>query len=150
MNRRAIGCAVALTGAVAALTSGATSGILSAAGDLAVTTTYTGKGKVDETHEILVFLFDHPKPTADSMPLAVSHVTRSGGTATFANVSADTVYVVLVYDEKANYDGQSGPPPQGHPIGTYSKGGKPVPVKVVPGTKVNATFDDSRRWAINF
>ncbi len=128
----------------------ATSGVLTAAGDLAVTTTYTGKGKVDDTHEILVFLFDHPNPKAESEPLAISSVTRSGSTATFTNVSADTVYVVMVYDEKANYDGRSGPPPHGHPIATYSKAGKPVPIKLAPGTKVNATFDDSKRWAINF
>ena len=36
------------------------------AGDIVVTVTYTGKGKVDDTHEILVFLFDQPTPTADS------------------------------------------------------------------------------------
>jgi hypothetical protein len=124
----------------------ATSLALGAAGDLIVTATYTGKGKVDDTHEILVFLFDHPAPTAESEPLAVSAVTRNGGTATFKDISADTVYVVMVYDEKANYDGRSGPPPPGHPIGTYSKAGKPVPVKLALGTKVNATFDDLRRW----
>lgn len=142
MNRLTKACAALVMIAL----SGGTTGALLAAGDLTVTATYTGKGKVDDTHEILVFLFDHPTPTADSEPLGVSAVTRSGGTATFANVSADTVYVVMVYDEKANYDGRSGPPPQGHPIGTYSKAGKPVPVKVAPGTKVKATFDDSRRW----
>ena len=125
-------------------------GALHATSDLTVTATYMGKGKVDETHEILVFLFDHPNPTADSEPLAVSAVTRSGGATTFTNVAADTVYVVLVYDEKANYDGRSGPPPQGHPIGIYSKAGKAVPVKLAPGTKVSATFDDSRRWVVNF
>ena len=142
MTRVTMACALA---GMIALGAGTNDALL-AAGDLTVTVTYTGKGKVDDTHEILVFLFDHPNPTADSMPLAVSPVTRSGGTATFTNVSADTVYVVMVYDEKANYDGRSGPPPQGHPIGTYTKAGKPVPVKLAPGTKVRATFDDSRRW----
>jgi hypothetical protein len=143
MRRVIPACAFAVIVAVAA----GTETPASASGDLAVTATYTGKGKVDESHEILVFLFDHPVPTAESVPLAVSPISSNGGTATFANLSAETVYVVMVYDEKANYDGRSGPPPQGHPIGTYSKAGKPVPVKIAPGTKVKATFDDSRRWA---
>lgn len=142
MNRRFMGALAA----VMVLIQAVTSATLFAAGDVAVTATYKGKGTVNQSHEILVFLFDHPVQTAQSMPLAVSAITKNGGTATFTNVSAGTVYVVMVYDEKANYDGQSGPPPQGHPIGTYSKAGKPVPVKPGAEVKVTATFDDSRRW----
>ena len=41
------------------------------AGDVTVTVTYNGKGKVDDTHEILVFLFDHPNPGQGSVPLAL-------------------------------------------------------------------------------
>lgn len=121
--------------------------IAQAARDLTVTASFTGKAKVDEAHDILVFLFDHPVPTANSIPLAVQSVPKNGGTVTFRNVSAPTVYVVMVHDEQANYDGLSGPPPEGTPIGTYSKAGKPV--AVTPGTnvKVTASFDDSRRWA---
>jgi len=116
-------------------------------GELTVTATYTGKGTVDDTHEILVFLFDHPNPTADSRPLTVQAITKSGGTTTFKGLSTQQpLYVVMVYDEKANYDGKSGPPPDGTPIATYGKGGKPI--SVTPGTnvKVIASFDDSRRW----
>jgi hypothetical protein len=113
-------------------------------GDISVTASYKGKGPVDDTHEILVFLFDHPSPTAQSEPLDMQVITKNGGTATFKNVTLPSVYVTLVYDEKANYDGRSGPPPAGTPIGAFTKAGKPVAIK--PGVKVTATFDDSRRF----
>jgi hypothetical protein len=114
--------------------------------DLAVTVAYTGQGTVDATHEILVFLFTSPNISEASEPIAVEAVTKSGGTATFKGVTQDPVYVVMVYDEKANYDGKSGPPPAGAPIGNYAKGGKLIPVKPSETPKVKATFDDSVRW----
>lgn len=115
-------------------------------GEITVTATYKGKGKVDDTHEILVFLFDHPTPTAESMPLGVQVIATNGGTATFKGLGTTRMYIILVYDEKANYDGQSGPPPPGHPIGSYNKAGKPIAVTPGAGVKVVATFDDSQRW----
>jgi hypothetical protein len=114
--------------------------------DLAVTVTYTGKGAVDATHEILVFLFTNPNISAESEPVGVQTITKSGGTATFTAVPHETVYVVMVYDEKSNYDGQSGPPPVGAPIGNYGKAGKILPVKPGSTPKIKATFDDSVRW----
>ena len=45
-------------------------------------------------------------------------ITKNGDTATFKNVAAETVYVTVVYDEKSNYDGRSGLPPAGTPIGS--------------------------------
>jgi type 1 fimbria pilin len=116
------------------------------AGDVSVTVTYTGKGSVDDTHEILVFLFEHPTPTAGSEPLAMQVTTKSGGTVTFKDVAQDPVYITLVYDEAANYDGQSGPPPAGAPIGAYLKDGKPIPVTPGPAAKIKVSFDDSVRW----
>jgi hypothetical protein len=115
-------------------------------GDITVTATYKGKGVVDATHEILVFLFDHPDPTADSMPLAVQSITKNGGSATFKGMMTAPMYIVMVYDEKANYDGQSGPPPEGHPIGSYGKAGKSIAVTPGANVKVAAVFDDSQRW----
>jgi hypothetical protein len=114
------------------------------AGDVIVTASYKGKGPVDDKHRILVFLFDHPAPTAASEPIALQYVNKNGALATFTGVTANPVYVTLVYDEKSAYDGKSGPPPAGAPIGSYSKAGKPVPVK--PGEKVTVAFDDSVRW----
>jgi hypothetical protein len=115
------------------------------AGDVVVTVTYTGKGQVDDTHEILVFLFDHPTPTAGSEPVGTQITTKSGGTVTFKDVQVSPVYVVMVYDEKANYSGGE-PPPPGAPIGSYQKDGKPIPVTPGPDAKIKVSFDESVRW----
>jgi hypothetical protein len=116
------------------------------AGDLAVTVSYTGKGPVDDTHEIWVFLFDSPVINNSSAPVAVQAVKKSGDTAAFKNVVQDIVYVAMAYDEKGDYDGTAGPPPPGTPIGMYSTDGKAAgPVKPGPGAKIKATFDDARR-----
>jgi hypothetical protein len=116
------------------------------AGDVSVTVTYTGKGKVDNTHEILVFLFDHPTPTGGIPPLAAQATAKSGGTVTFKGVAQSPVFIIMVYDEAANYDGTNGPPPAGAPIGSYHKDGKPIPVTPGPAAKIRVSFDDSRRW----
>jgi hypothetical protein len=134
--------------AVAGLTAIASAAVIPVrrAGDVVVTASYKGKGPVDEKHAILVFLFDVPTPTATSEPLAMQAVVKNGGTVTFKAVPASTVYVTLVYDEKSMYDGRSGPPPAGTPIGSYMKAGKPVPVTPGPDAKVTVTFDDTVRW----
>ena len=115
------------------------------AGDVSVTVTYTGKGRVDDTHEILVFLFDHPTPSVGSVPMAVQATTKSGGTVTFKDVSTTPVYITVVYDEAANYDGTA-PPPAGAPIGAYQKDGKSIPVTPGPAARIKLSFDDSVRW----
>jgi hypothetical protein len=136
---------IALVGLTAAASAAVVPRFL-LAGDVSVTVTYTGKAKVDDTHEILVFLFDHPTPTAASEPIAMQATTKSGGTVTFKDVSTNPVYVTAVFDEAANYDGQSGPPPAGAPIGSYQKGGKAIPVTPGPDAKIKMSFDDSVRW----
>ncbi len=113
--------------------------------DLSVTVSYTGKGPVSDKNDILVFLFREPKPTATSEPLGVQYITKNGGTAVFKGVTGQ-VYVVTVYDEKANYDGMSGPPPAGSPIGGYSKAGQPIQVDPAKTPKISFKFDDSQRW----
>jgi hypothetical protein len=118
---------------------------LGAAGDVAVTVTYKGKGTVDETHEIWVFLFPSAE-IAGARPLATEVVKKNGGTATFANVTQSPVYIRTVYDEKGDYDGFSGPPPPGTPIGQFSKDAKTIaPVTPGPGAKVKVTFTDAVR-----
>ena len=114
--------------------------------DLTVTVSYTGKGPVNDKSDVLVFLFDHPDPTAESRPLDLQTVTKNGGVATFKAVTAPSVYVIAVYDEKANYDGKSGPPPAGTPIATYSRSGKPVAVNPAKTPKVSFKFGDEKRW----
>jgi hypothetical protein len=115
------------------------------AGDVVVTVTYTGKGKVDDTHEILVFLFDQAQPSEGSIPLRLLTTTKSGGTVTFKDVTTSPVYVVMVYDEQANYAGDA-PPPPGAPIGSYQKDGKAIPVTPGPDAKIKVSFDDTVRW----
>jgi hypothetical protein len=140
--------ALAICAAIGALTVAASAAVIPVvrAGDVVVTATYKGKGPVDEKHTILVFLFDHPMPTADSRPLAREVIVKNGGSAKFSAVAATPVYVTVVYDEKSNYDGTGGPPPVGTPIGRPMKAGKPVPVMPGPDAKVSVTFDDSQRW----
>jgi hypothetical protein len=79
------------------------------------------------------------------MPLGNQAVTKSGGTVTFKDVAATPVYIKVVYDEAANYDGMS-PPPPGAPIGAYQKDGKAIPVTPGPAAKIKLSFDDSVRW----
>jgi hypothetical protein len=132
--------------AVSVLSLGANAAVIPVglqAGDISVAASYKGKGPVDEKHKILVFLFDHPTPSAGSTPISLQTIAKNGDVATFKGITANPVYVTMVYDEKSNYDGNS-PPPVGAPIGSYSKAGKAIPVK--PGEKVKATFDDSVRW----
>jgi hypothetical protein len=116
------------------------------AGDVQVTVTYTGKGQVDATHEVWVFLFDTPTPGQDNRPLATETITKQGGTAAFKGVTANPVYVFVAYDEKGDYDGNNAPPPNGTPIGMYSTNGtEPSPIQPGPDAKVKVSFDDSRR-----
>lgn len=132
--------------AVFAVAAGLSTAPAFRAGDVSVTVTYKGKGPVDDTHEIWVFLFDTPTVDASSQPVMTTTVKKSGATATFKNVTQDTVYVRMAYDDKGTYDGNAGPPPPGTPVGMYSTDGKTAaPVKPGPAAKVKVTFDDSRR-----
>jgi hypothetical protein len=132
-----------ILGAVLAI---AASAAPATAADLAVTVTYTGKATVDAKHDILVFIFAEPDISAESIPLAVQNVPVNGGTATFKNVAQDPVYVVMVFNEQANYSGVGGPPPPGLPWAVFAKAGKPIAVSPAKTPQVKTTFDDSRRW----
>ena len=118
-----------------------------AATDVAVTVSYTGKGVVDAGHNILVFLFSTPTVGPDSQPLGAPQiVTKNGQTVTFNNITTKPVYIFAIYNEKGTYDGRSGPPPAGTPIGMYgtAKGATPV----TPGMKtpVKLTFTGATKW----
>ena len=76
----------------------------------------------------------------------MQETTKSGETVTFKDVATSPVYVTAVFNEAANYDGQSGPPPAGAPIGSYQKGGKAIPATPGPDAKIKMSFDDSVRW----
>ena len=118
-----------------------------AANDLTVAVTYKGKGTVDATKDILVFVFDHPNPTGESEPLGMKAVAKNGGTATFANLPPNTpLYVFAVYDQEGTYTGTEGEPPAGTPVAPYTTTPKGEPAAVKAGAKIKMTFDDSRLW----
>ena len=62
-----------------------------ATNDVSVTVTYTGKGVVDASHSILLFLFTDPNVNASQPIGAQQTITKNGSTATFKNVSAKQV-----------------------------------------------------------
>lgn len=115
--------------------------------EVSVAAAYTGKGAVDATHEIWVFLFATPNIGQGVRPLAVHTVKKSGDAVTFRNVTQDPVYVAVAYDEKGDYDGNTAPPPSGAPIAYYTVDGKRVaaPVKTAGSAKVKLTFSDALR-----
>jgi hypothetical protein len=115
------------------------------AGTVKVTINYKGKGTVDTSHKLWVWLFDTPNIGAGSMPLDQVALDKNGADAVFENVAGDTVYIAVAFDEKGVMAGD-GPPPTGSPIGILAgAGGAPSGVK--PGDKapIVLTFDDSFR-----
>jgi hypothetical protein len=114
------------------------------AGAVSVTINYKGKGAVDASHRVWVFVFDTPNIGPGAMPIAMDSVAKNGAVATF-DVAGDKVWIAVAYDESGTMTGD-GPPPSGSPIAIY--GGNPTaPEAVVPGAKasVTVTFDDSQR-----
>jgi hypothetical protein len=114
-------------------------------GTLNVTVTYKGKGAVDTSHKLWVWLFDSPNIGAGSMPIAQVALDKNGTDAVFDGVVGDKVYIAVAFDEQGAMMGDA-PPPTGSPIGILAgKEGAPSPV--TPGDKVVATltFDDSFR-----
>jgi hypothetical protein len=117
------------------------------ASGVTVTVKYTGKGTVDATHQLWVWLFDTPEIGAGSIPVAEQSIAKNGGTATFSSVTAKQVYVAVAYDEAGGFGGQA-PPPPGSPIALFgSKGPDAPPQAVVPGPKaaLTITLDDAIR-----
>ena len=120
------------------------------ADSVTVTAKYAGKGPVDASHRIWVWLFETPDINAGSMPVGEMSIEKNGGTATFTHVTSKEVYVAVAYDEKGGFMGQA-PPPSGSPMAIYGFGLKAAaedqPVAVVPGPKGKAivTFADTQR-----
>jgi len=114
---------------------------------LQVKLNYTGAGKVDASHKIIVFVFDSPDfVQGNVMPIATQSATAKDQTLTFSGLSAAKCYVVAAFDPKGEYDGMSGPPPTGASMGMYSKEpGAPAPVDLESGktASVDLAFDDS-------
>jgi hypothetical protein len=120
-------------------------GATTAAGTVKVTIHYTGKGKVDASHKLWVWVFDTPNIGAGSMPLDQIALDKNDLDAVFEGVAADKVWIAAAYDESGGMMGDA-PPPAGTPIGILS-GKDGAPLAVISGAKDAAvlTFDDSQR-----
>jgi hypothetical protein len=114
--------------------------------DVPVTVSYKGKGTVDATHKIIVWVFADPNITSASRPVTHQIVTKNNDVITFKDLGTAPAYLFAVYDGTGGYDGVSGPPPHGLPSGFYRKTPKGAPTPVTPGTPARLTFDDSERW----
>jgi hypothetical protein len=118
-----------------------------ASSGVSVTVKYTGKGTVDATRQLWVWLFDTPEIGPGSIPIAEQSIQKNGGTATFSSVSAKQVYVAVAYDEAGGFLG-SAPPPPGSPIALYgSTAPDSPPSPITPGPKgaVTIAFNDAQR-----
>lgn len=115
------------------------------AGTVKVTVTYKGKGTVDTSHKLWVWLFDTPNIGAGSMPIDQIALDKNGTDAVFENVAGDKVYVAVAFDEKGAMMGD-GPPPTGSPIGILM-GPDGTPNGIAPGgnAPVALNFDDTIR-----
>lgn len=144
LNVLVVTIVVALSIPYAALTA-APSAAGVAAGTVKVTIQYKGKGKVDASHKLWVWVFDTPNIGAGSMPIDQVSLEANGADAVFNNVPMDTVYIAVAFDEQGAMQGD-GPPPTGTPIGVLS-GSNGAPMAVTSGAKdpVVLTFDDSLR-----
>jgi hypothetical protein len=110
-----------------------------------VTIKYTGKGTVDSSHRVWVWLFTSPDIGPGSMPIAQTSIDKNGTAAIFEAVDGERVWIAVAFDEQGVMTGD-GPPPAGTPIGLYV-GSDGAPRAVTPGDTADATlvFDDSLR-----
>lgn len=123
----------------------APAGAAISAGAVKVTIQYKGKGKVDASHKLWVWLFDTPNIGAGSMPLDQLSIDKNDADAVFEGVAADKVWIAVAYDESGSMMGDA-PPPTGTPIGILSgKDGAPLAVASGGKDAVVVTFDDSQR-----
>ena len=116
-----------------------------AAGTVKVTIHYKGKGKVDASHKLWVWVFDTPNIGPGSVPLDQLALDKNDLDAVFEGVAADKVWIAAAFDESGAMTGD-GPPPAGTPIGILSDN-EGAPLAVISGAKDAAvlTFDDSQR-----
>ena len=114
-------------------------------GTVKITIKYAGKGTVDGSHRVWVWLFSSPEIGPGSMPIAQTSIDKNGTVAMFDNVAAERVWVAVAFDEQGVMAGD-GPPPSGTPIGLYV-GSDGAPRAVTPDDTADATlvFDDSMR-----
>jgi hypothetical protein len=115
------------------------------AGAVKVTIHYKGKGKVDASHKLWVWLFDSPNIGPGAMPIDQVALDKNDIDAVFDAVAPEKVWIAVAFDESGAMMGDA-PPPTGSPIGILS-GKDGAPMAVVSGAKdaVVLTFDDTQR-----
>ena len=85
-----------------------------AAGTVKVTVTYKGKGTVDASHKLWVWVFDTPNIGRRLRCRSIrSRSTRTAPTRCSKDVVADKVWIAVAFDESGAMKGD-GPPPTGH------------------------------------
>jgi hypothetical protein len=135
---------IGATGPLAAGTHVASEARL-AAGTVKVTVNYKGKGTVDATHKLWVWIFDTPNIGAGSQPIDQIALDKNGADAVFNNVAPGQVWIAVAFDQQGLMTGNE-PPPSGSPISLHmGENGAPMPV--TPGDKamVTITFDDTMK-----
>jgi hypothetical protein len=116
-------------------------------GKLKVTIEYKGTaGTVSEDNRLVVWVFDTPNISTESMPIATGVVKENKGSYKFVGLPKQ-VYLAAAYDTVGGYDGTSGPPASGTPVTIYGSTGMGVPGTAVAtggdDAAVTVTFDDS-------
>lgn len=115
------------------------------AGTVKVTIHYTGKGKVDASHKLWVWVFDSPNIGAGSMPMGQVALDKNDADAVFEGIAVGKVYIAAAFDETGGMMGDA-PPPTGTPIGILmGTDGAPGPVTPDAPAPAVLTFDDSQR-----
>jgi hypothetical protein len=141
----AILSAIVALAAAAHLSASSSTHDASAAGALTVTVKYTGKGPVDQSHQLWVWLFDNPNIGPGAIPIAELSIAKNGGQAAFTAVAADKVFIAVAYDIAGGFAGQA-PPPSGSPVIVHSdKAGAPLAVATGDKARVAVTFDDTQK-----
>jgi len=143
MIRRGVALAVLLALGLVWSSSVSARAASDAAGVVKVTVKYTGKGDVDSSHRLWVWIFDSPNIGPGSMPIGEASVDTNGGVAVFDGIGASQVWIAVAYDVHGGFAGMA-PPPSGSPASTYGMAsGAPAPVTPGENGAVTLAFDDT-------
>ena len=109
---------------------------------LKVTVNYTGSGEVNVNSAVYLSVWDSPNMAGGAIPIGQQVVTENGDVASFENLTASTVYVAALYDEKGDWDGASAPP-SGMPAGVHSTDPTGAPSAIEVGDRQTVELEFS-------